>query len=51
MKGILSTEKTGMWKLHDPGWVNNELQSYVDSPKNIYIKDGSLVLKPVDDGE
>ena len=35
-------------ELHDPGWVNNELQSYVDSPKNIYIKDGSLVLKPVE---
>lgn len=34
-------------ELHDPGWVNNELQSYVDSPENIYIKDGSLVLKPV----
>ena len=35
-------------ELHDPGWVNNELQSYVDSPENIYIKDGSLVLKPVE---
>lgn len=35
-------------ELHDPGWVNNELQSYVDSPKNIYIEDGSLVLKPVE---
>ena len=23
-------------ELHDPGWVNNELQSYVDSPENIY---------------
>ncbi len=34
-------------ELHDPGWVNNELQSYVDSPENIYIEDGSLVLKPV----
>ena len=35
-------------ELHDPGWVNNELQSYVDSPENIYIEDGSLVLKPVE---
>lgn len=34
-------------ELHEPGWVNNELQEYVDSDKNIYIKDGSLVLKPV----
>ncbi|XBX03676.1 carbohydrate binding domain-containing protein [Enterocloster clostridioformis] len=35
-------------ELHDPGWVNNELQSYVDSPENIYFQDGSLVLKPVE---
>lgn len=35
-------------ELHDPGWVNNELQSYVDSPENIYLEDGSLVLKPVE---
>ena len=34
-------------ELHEPGWVNNELQEYVDSEKNIYIKDGSLVLRPV----
>lgn len=38
-------------ELHDPGWVNNELQSYVDSPENIYIEDGSLVLKPVEKNE
>ena len=35
-------------ELHDPGWVNNELQSYVDSPDNIYVKDGSLVIKPTE---
>ena len=35
-------------ELHDPGWVNNELQSYVDSPENIYLQDGNLVLKPVE---
>lgn len=34
-------------ELHEPGWVNNELQSYVDSTENIYTKDGKLVLKPV----
>lgn len=33
---------------HDPGWVNNELQAYVDSEENIFLKDGSLVLKPVE---
>lgn len=33
-------------ELHEPGWVNNELQEYTASPDNIYIKDGNLVLKP-----
>lgn len=33
---------------HEPGWVNNELQAYVDSPDNIYIEDGELVLKPIE---
>lgn len=35
-------------ELHEPGWVNNELQAYVDSSNNIYIEDGKLVLKPVE---
>lgn len=34
-------------ELHAPGWVNNELQEYVDSEDNIYVKDGNLVLKPI----
>lgn len=33
---------------HEPGWVNNERQAYVDSPQNIYIENGNLVLKPVE---
>ena len=32
---------------HNSGWVNNELQAYVDSTDNIYIEDGNLVLKPI----
>lgn len=32
---------------HEPGWVNSELQEYVDSEENIYVKDGNLVIKPV----
>lgn len=32
-------------ELHEPGWVNNELQEYVDSDKNIYIEGGKLFLK------
>ena len=35
-------------ELHDPGWVNNELQAYVDSEENIYLENGSLVIKPVE---
>lgn len=34
-------------ELHAPGWVNAELQEYVDSDENIYLKDGKLILKPV----
>ena len=33
-------------ELHEPGWVNNELQSYVDSPENIYLRDRQLHLRP-----
>lgn len=34
-------------ELHEPGWVNNELQEYVDSDKNIIVKDGKLILKAI----
>lgn len=34
---------------HEPGWVNNELQKYVDSEKNIYVKDGNLVIQALKD--
>ncbi|HJB45900.1 MAG TPA: glycoside hydrolase family 16 protein [Candidatus Mediterraneibacter surreyensis] len=34
-------------ELHEPGWVNNELQEYVDSSDNIYVRNGKLVLKPI----
>ncbi|MBQ7882329.1 MAG: carbohydrate binding domain-containing protein [Treponema sp.] len=34
-------------ELHDPGWVNAEWQEYVDSEKNIFLKDGKLVIKPI----
>ena len=37
---------------HEPGWVNEEWQAYVDNKDNIYVKDGKLVIKPVEiDGE
>ncbi len=34
-------------ELHERGWVNNELQEYVDSEENIVVRDGKLILKPV----
>ena len=33
---------------HEPGWVNAELQEYVDSTDNIYVKDGKLNLEPIE---
>ncbi len=34
-------------ELHEPGWVNAELQEYVDSEENIKVEDGNLVITPV----
>lgn len=34
-------------ELHEPGWVNEEWQRYVDSPENIRLADGKLMLLPV----
>ncbi len=38
-------------ELHEKGWVNNELQEYVDSDENIQVKDGKLVINPVEKTE
>ncbi|WP_407398582.1 carbohydrate binding domain-containing protein [Treponema sp.] len=35
------------YELHEPGWVNSELQSYIKSDKNIYVKNGNLVIQPI----
>ena len=35
------------YELHEPGWVNNELQQYTNSTDNTYVKDGNLVIRPV----
>ena len=47
-------EKNWNYEFHEPGWVNNELQSYDDSKENTYVKDGFLVIQPLkkinDDG-
>ena len=34
-------------ELHEPGWVNEELQEYVDSEENIFLRDGKLLIRPV----
>ena len=34
-------------ELHNPGWVNNELQAYVDSADNIEVKNDCLYLTPI----
>ena len=34
-------------ELHEPGWVNEEWQRYVDSLDNIHIENGKLLLTPV----
>lgn len=34
-------------ELHEPGWVNEEWQRYVDSEDNIRVRDGRLVIRPV----
>ncbi len=33
-------------ELHEPGWVNEEWQEYVDSEENIKVSDGKLYLIP-----
>lgn len=39
-----------MYEVHYPGWVNSELQSYVVSDDNIYLKDGKLIIQPLKNG-
>ena len=34
-------------EVHDPAWVNAELQAYVDSEDNIKVEDGKLVITPI----
>src|SRR5574344_1315664 len=35
------------YEYHEKGWVNNELQEYVDSSKNIYVKNGNLIIQAI----
>ncbi len=45
--GTKLNTKDWNYELHDPGWVNNELQRYTDSSENISVKDGSLTIKAI----
>lgn len=43
--GTEMDEATWSYEPHAPGWVNNELQQYTKSTENVYVKDGSLIIK------
>jgi beta-glucanase (GH16 family) len=45
--GKTLNKKYWNYERHQPGWVNNELQEYVENKKNIYLKDGNLIIQPV----
>ena len=32
---------------HEPGWVNDEWQAYVDTTDNIKVQDGKLLIQPI----
>ncbi len=36
-------------ELHEPGWVNAELQEYVNSTENIYLEDGKLIIQALEE--
>lgn len=36
------------YETHMPGWVNNELQEYVESTDNVYVKNGKLVIQAIE---
>lgn len=44
---------TDIWtrEVREVGWTNNELQAYVDSEDNVFVKDGALVLKAIETEE
>ena len=39
----------GCWnvELHEPGWVNEELQEYVDCAENICLQDSNLLIRAI----
>lgn len=47
--GTKLNTKVWNYETHEPGWVNNELQKYVKSDKNVYVKDGNLIIQALKD--
>lgn len=45
--GAALNEENWTRELREPGWTNNELQAYTDKDENIFVKDGTLVLKAI----
>lgn len=43
--GTEMDESIWNYEPHAPGWVNNELQQYTKSTENVYVQNGSLVIK------
>lgn len=47
-EGDKLNDKIWTKEVREVGWTNNELQAYVDSDENVFVKDGNLVLKALD---
>jgi len=35
------------YEQHEPGWTNEELQEYTTSTDNVFVRDGSLIIKAI----
>lgn len=53
--GTTMNEEIWKYEPRSPGWTNNELQAYTKSTKNVFVRDGHMVLKAIktldEDGE
>lgn len=50
-EGDILNEDIWTREVREVGWTNNELQAYVDSEDNVFVKDGNLVLKALEAGD
>lgn len=49
--GDTLNDKIWTREVREVGWTNNELQAYVDSEENVFVKDGTLILKALESGD